>query len=188
MKTQTTTSSTRSAEVSAERSEASQSVRGTKRVSARFVGNAPQARVELPSCERGDLRAAILELLQRTTASMYSVEVARELKCSVSRAVHYLRRLERDGELVSTRELSPVSGHGRRVYRRSTPNLPARALFLERAISRGRFTAARGLANRTDHDRMVKPFSLLAQPQSDAQTKPLKGSLIVTTILNGGPR
>ena len=74
-----------------------------------------------------DLRAPTLALFSQPEAALYSVQVARELNCSVSRASYYLRRLERDGVLVSRKELSPSSGNGRRIYQRCPSHaLPAR--------------------------------------------------------------
>ncbi len=95
--------------------------RPPRRVSARFTGAVTQSGIEARTRERVDLRAQTLALFE-LEAALYSVEVARALRCSVSRAVSYLRRLERDGALVSTKEPSPLSGQGRRVYRRSTPH------------------------------------------------------------------
>lgn len=118
-----------------------------KRVSARFTGVAiqtdggngkPRERERAPNPIRArparsqqrdarDLRTLTLALFSQPGAALYSAQVARALSCSVSRAVYYLHQLESVGVLVSKKELSAISGNGRRIYHRcASQALPAR--------------------------------------------------------------
>jgi hypothetical protein len=87
---------------------------------------APQPLPPLPAepkpCRRALLAAArvkVLRLLEGPRRDVYSVDVAAELGWSVGRAVWLLKSMQSDGVLVSVKRMSPLSGQGRRYYRRA---------------------------------------------------------------------